>query len=469
MPAPRELVDQLPENQQHLLQFWDELNADQQASLRQQIEAIDFAQLEELFQKAAADETPWGEMADRAQAPPAVTLDDLADPETIQQAREAGEAALRRGEVGFILVAGGQGTRLGFELPKGMYPIGPLSGRTLFQMMMDLVKARSKYYGADIPIYLMTSPATDTETIRHAREESNFGLAEDQLQIFCQGTMPAVDDQTGQCLLKSRDELFLSPDGHGGMLKAFAQHGCLERATARGLKYLFYCQVDNPLAQICDPVFIGLHILQQSQLTSQVVRKTDPLQRVGNVVEVDDRVMIIEYSDLPEKNAREVDAAGRLKFWAGSIAVHVFDVDFLSNVVEQSQQNDQLLPFHIAHKKVPHLDSTGKEIAPEDPNAFKFERFVFDLLPLAKKSIVVEVDPAEGFAAVKNAPPATTETAATTQAAIVAQHTRWLEAAGVNVKPGVKIEIHPAVAHDQEAVKRNLRDNDSVTQDTYFS
>lgn len=469
MPAPRDLVDQLPENQQHLLQYWDELTGDQQSTLHQQIEAIDFAQLAQLFQKAAADDKPWGEMADRAQSPPAVTLQDLANSETIEQAREAGEAALRRGEVGFILVAGGQGTRLGFELPKGMYPIGPLSGRTLFQMMMDLVKARSKYYGANIPIYLMTSPATDADTIRHAREENNFGLADDQLQIFCQGTMPAVDDQSGKCLLKNRGELFLSPDGHGGMLKAFAQHGCLERAEAQGLKYLFYCQVDNPLAQICDPVFIGLHILKQSQLTSQVVRKTDPLQRVGNVVEVDDRVMIIEYSDLPEKNAREVDSTGQLKFWAGSIAVHVFDVDFLSSVVEQSRQDDQLLPFHIAHKKVPHLDEQGCEIAPDGPNAFKFERFVFDLLPLAQKSIVVEVDPAEGFAAVKNAPPATTETAATTQAAIVAQHTRWLESAGVKVNPGVKVEIHPDIAHDAEAVKRNLGNQEAVTQDTYFS
>lgn len=469
MTTREELLEFLPDNQHHLLRFWEELNETQRETLAGHLQAIDFAQLESLYQKAASDETPWGEMADRATTPPAVTLDDLGDANTRQRAREAGETALRNGEVGFILVAGGQGTRLGFELPKGMYPIGPLSGRTLFQMMTDLVRARSQHYGAPIPVYLMTSPATDRETREHAVEEQQFGLAPDQLQIFCQGTMPAVDDKTGKCLLKSRSELFLSPDGHGGLLKAFTAHGCLDDAEKRGIKYLFYCQVDNPLAQICDPVLIGLHILNQSQLTSQVVRKQDPLQRVGNVVQVDGRTMIIEYSDLPEVNARQTNADGSLKFWAGSIAVHVFDTSFLRRVAEQSKSNDELLPFHIAHKKVPHLDEAGNPVSPESPNAFKFERFVFDLLPLADHSIVVEVNPAEGFAAVKNAPPATTETAQTTQDAIVAQHRRWLESAGVQVADGVKVEIHPQLAHDAETVAQNLKTVGPVTDDKYFA
>lgn len=463
-----ELRSTLPENQQHLLQFWESLSSEEQTELAEQIGKIDFSQLAELFAKAASDDTPWGELADKAVSPPAVTLKDMQSSDLIAKAKAAGEAAMRNGEVGFILVAGGQGTRLGFDLPKGMYPIGPLSGRTLFQMMMDLVKARSTHYGAPIPVYLMTSPATDEATRRHADEEKYFGLADRQLQIFCQGTMPAVDDQSGQCLLKSRSELFLSPDGHGGLLKAFTQSNCLKDASDRGLKYLFYCQVDNPLAQICDPVFIGLHILEKSHLTSQVVRKNDPLQRVGNVVDVDGRVQIIEYSDLPEKNARQTTDDGSLKFWAGSIAVHVFNVDFLQSVAKQSEANDQLLPFHIAHKKVPYVDSDGNLVSPEKPNAFKFERFVFDLLPLAQKSIVVEVDPNEGFAAVKNAPPATSETAETTKAAIVAQHTRWLAAAGVPMAPGVKVEIHPAVAHDAESVKERLSQINPISEDTYL-
>ena len=256
MPSRDQLLATLPENQHHLLGFWDQLTETEQEALASQLAKIDFDQLGELFKKAAADSTPWGEIADRASSPPAVTLADLEEGDTIELARKAGEDALRRGEVGFILVAGGQGTRLGFELPKGMYPIGPLSGRTLFQMMMDLVKARSEHYGADIPVYLMTSPATDADTQRHVAEEKSFGLADDQLKIFCQGTMPAVDDQSGQCLLKSKSELFLSPDGHGGLLKAFVESGCLKDTEDRGIKYLFYCQVDNPLAQICDPVFI---------------------------------------------------------------------------------------------------------------------------------------------------------------------------------------------------------------------
>ncbi len=470
MPAPTRIIEKLePYGQSHLLSFWDELSPQQQQHLEAEISSVDFAQLQTLHRKAAASDTPWAEMADRAVSPPAVTLEDWKDPARSQTAKDAGEKALKSGEVGFILVAGGQGTRLGFDKPKGMYPIGPISQRTLFQMMTDLVKARTQHYGKPIPLYLMTSPATHDDTKRHAHEESNFGLQDGDFQIFCQGTMPAVDHLTGNCLLKSKHELFLSPDGHGGLLKALTASNCLADAAQRGLKYLFYCQIDNPLAQICDPLLIGLHILEKSQVTSQVVRKHQPLQRVGNVVMIDNRVQIIEYSDLPEFNARQTTPDGSLKFWAGSIAVHVFDVSFLEHVATQIQSAEPLLPFHIAHKMVPYIDQTGQAVDPQQNNAFKFERFVFDLLPLAQRSIVVEVDPAEGFAAVKNAAPATTETAETTQAAIVAQHKRWLMAAGVKVAENVKVEIHPSLAHDADAVQAKLTQHAPISADTYLT
>lgn len=454
--------------QTHLLRFWKELSQTQRERLSSQLAEIDFEELKKLHRIAANDQTPWAELAARAKSPPAVTLADLQNPERRAQAKAAGEDALRRGEVGFILVAGGQGTRLGFNQPKGMYPIGPLSERTLFQMMTDLVKARGQNYGKNIPVYLMTSPATDFETRRHAAEQKNFGLAFNDFRIFCQGTMPAVDATTGRCLLKAKDELFLSPDGHGGLLKAFTHSGCLSDAANRGIKYLFYCQIDNPLAQICDPLLIGLHLVEQSQVTSQVIRKHDPLQRVGNVVELDGRVQIIEYSDLPEANARETTPEGNLKFWAGSIAVHVFDVAFLQDVAERMDADTDLLPFHIAHKKVPHIDENGRVVEPSEANAFKFEKFVFDLLPLAQRSIVVEVAAEDGFAAVKNAPPATFETAATTKAAILAQHRRWLQAAGVEVSEEASVEIHPSVAHDEDAVRNRLRGHAAILEDVYL-
>ena len=199
-------------------------------------------------------------------------------------------------------------------------------------------------------------------------------------------------------------------------------------------------------------------------MTSQVVRKTDPLQKVGNVVEVDGVVQIIEYSDLPDQYARQTNDDGSLKLWAGSIAVHIFTFDFL----QRSAGNADSLPFHRAHKKVPYMDSEGNLINPSSPNAFKFEKFIFDLLPSAQNAIVCEVDPAEGFCAVKNAAPAPSETPQHVKDAIVALHRSWLEEAGATISAGVKVEISPLFATDREALIEKMDAGLVVESDTYF-
>lgn len=456
--------------QGHLFQHLDRLNGAQRAEFLEQLASIDLGLIRRLYESAAKSQGTPPTHEHAPEAPPAVTLADLADPDLRAEARAAGEEALRAGKVGMIMVAGGQGSRLGFDQPKGMFPIGPLSNRTLFEVMTDVLKARSRYYGQPIPLYLMTSPATDADTKKELKQKQDFGLGEGNLQVFCQGTMPAVDAATGHLLLDTPGELFLSPDGHGGMLQAFQESGCLADAMERGLEYLFYCQVDNPLAQICDPVLIGLHRLRQSQATTQVVRKLHPTQKVGNVVQVGHRLQVIEYSDLPLSMAEQRGSDGELKFWAGSIAIHVFSLEFLREATRQTLDEGAGLPFHIAKKKVPFVNEAGERIEPKEENAFKFERFIFDLLPMAERAIVVEVDPAEGFAAVKNAAGAASETAATTQAAMIAQHTRWLQAAGVDVAPGVKVEIHPELGWDAESVAR-LGDRlpAAITEDTYLS
>lgn len=450
--------------QSELVSRFRSLDSNAQKKLADQLDSIDFKQIQDLYSGVKESGHDYSDLATKAEPAPAVTLQDLKDEGLVAEAKKLGEDALKQGKVGFVLVAGGQGTRLGFDKPKGMYPIGPLSGRTLFQMMTDLLKARSDFYGKPIPLYLMTSPATDDMTRQHFGTQSNFGLAEDDFRIFCQGTMPAVDDQTGHVLFSDSESLFESPDGHGGMLKAFNESGCLSHAEDRGIEYLFYCQIDNPLAQICDPVLVGLHILRQSELTTQVVRKSEPLQRVGNVMKIDGRVQIVEYSDLPQDVAEIRNDDGSLKYWAGSIAVHVFDTQFLAKSAKQSGT----LPFHVAHKKVPYLSATGQRIQPEFPNAFKFEQFIFDLLPSAKRAIVVEVADEDGFAAVKNSSSATSETPETTKAAIVHQHRRWLTAAGIEVDKDAKVEIHPSAAHDLDSTIDKLKGYPPIHGDTYI-
>ena len=455
-----------PFGQSHVLQFWDELDTAEQSQLAAQIEGFDLQQLSKLYQSADT-ESHWGELAAKSSVPPAITLDDFADEASFDAAYETGAKLIGAGKVGMIIVAGGQGSRLGFDHPKGMYPIGPISDSSLFQIFIEKVIARAKQYSSTIPLYIMTSPPTHEETIEYLTKENFFGMDPADVMIYCQGVMPAVD-QDGKLLLEEKGKIFVSPDGHGGALLALEKSGALADMKKRGVEHVFYGQIDNPLVQVCDPALLGYHAKSESEMTSQVVRKNSPEQKVGNVVIADGKVQIIEYSDLPVENARETNEDGSLRLWAGSIAVHIFTTDFF----ERMSQTADSLPFHRANKKVAFIDSDGELKKPEQNNAVKFEKFIFDLLPSAKNAIVCEVDPADGFNAVKNAPPADAETPDHVKAAISDLHCRWLKECGVSVADGVKVEISPLFAPDSKALKSKI-DADkafakTIAADTYF-
>ena len=266
-------------------------------------------------------------------------------------------------------------------------------------------------------------------------------------------------------LLESPGRIFVGPDGHGGMLSALVRSGALQDMRRRGLQQVFYGQIDNPLLQVCDPLLIGSHIAARSELTTQVVRKRDPLERVGNVVAVDGRVQVIEYSDLPESAARQTNPDGSLKLWAGNLAVHVFDVPFLARVADQPGA----LPFHVARKKVPCIDELGRPMEPAAPNALRFERFIFDLLPAAENALVVEADPTEAFAPVKNSDSEATDNPSTARRAMVQQAQRRLSEAGVEVRPEVAVEINPLWALDAEEIRSKWQPGTVVDRPTYFS
>lgn len=449
--------------QEHVLRFWDGLSPSEQDQLQEQIESLDLDQLDRLVAETDPKQD-FASLAAGAEPPPAVRADGSGASWTVEDARACGEQALRRGEVGAVIVAGGQGTRLGFDHPKGMFPIGPVSDRTLFQFFADRLIATRRRYGVRVPLYLMTSDATDQETRAYFRDQDYLGLDPDDVVIFRQGTMPAVDAESGKLLLASRASLALSPDGHGGTVSALVKHGCLADARSRGVKHLAYIQVDNPLADLCDPALIGHHLLAESEMTTQVVRKREPLERVGNVVMVDGRIQIIEYSDLPEAAARATRADGQLKLWAGNIAVHVIDVAFLQRASESAQS----LPFHRALKKVPHLSPDGQLIEPDEPNATKFERFIFDLLPQARNAFVVEAVAAESFAPVKNAAGAPSDTAELSRRAISELHRGWLGCAGATVDPGVEVEINPRFALDPRELAEKIPANLRVESNRYF-
>ena len=462
--VPTELRETLERyNQLPTLRYWSELDEQERRELVEQLGQVDFELLRRLSAKTDAG-TDWKEVAAAATSPSAIRLDDLKDEALRTRATALGEAALRAGQVAVVIVAGGQGTRLGFSQPKGMLPIGPVSERTLFQVLFDGIKARRARYKAPIPVLLMTSPATHAETRDYLAREGNFGFAANDLKLFCQGTMAAVDSETGELLLVDKNRLALSPDGHGGMLAALDRSGCLEELIERGINYLYYCQVDNPLAQVASPELIGFHILRESELTTQVVKKVDALERVGNVVDVDGQLRIIEYSDLPDDIARQADAAGNLKLWAGNIAIHVFNVDFLRRV----KDSPDTLPFHTALKKVPFLDDQGELRQPTAPNAKKFERFIFDLMPLAKNALAVEAEKATSFAPVKNAEGAATDTPSLAKQAMSDLAKRWLVEIGIEPSLASVVEINPQYALDPQELRMKLDPKIELGSRVYF-
>jgi UDP-N-acetylglucosamine/UDP-N-acetylgalactosamine diphosphorylase len=448
--------------QEHLLGFWDALSERDRQALAAEVRHLDFPALARLRTGQPAVDAH--ALADRAVSPPAFRLGEGGGGVSPDAAAFKGAEALRAGRIGVMLVAGGQGTRLGFDHPKGMFPIGPVSGKSLFQWQAEKVLALRRRHGVGLPWYVMTSPATHAETFDFFDRHDRFGSPAEDLSFFCQGTMPAVDRASGKVLLAERHHVALSPDGHGGMLAAFARSGALADARRRGIEHLFYSQVDNPLVAVCNPEFLGYHLLSGSEFSTEVVRKRDPLERLGNVVGVDGRLRVIEYSDLPDEVGRRRRPDGSLEIWAGSIGVHAMEVAFLERMAESAEA----LPFHLAYKRVPYVDPAGDRVKPETANAIKFERFIFDLMPAAGRAILVEVDAAEHFAPLKNAPGEKQDTPEAVKDRLVALHSQWLRQAGAEVAEGVDVEISPLWALDAEEVARKLPRAARIAKPTYF-
>ncbi len=433
--------------QGHVLRFADELTPAELERFLLQLEGLDLQRVARLFE-SVREPAPAG-----LDAPPEpCELIELGDGEEHRRrdraAREAGSEALAAGHVAAFLVAGGQGSRLGFEGPKGRFPVGPLTQRSLFAYHAQRVLAVSRRYGAPAPYFVMTSESNHESTLAAFEEAGYFGLDREQVVFLVQGMLPAVDGQ-GRLLLAAKGSLFMSPDGHGGCLRALQRSGALQELQRRGAHHLFYFQVDNPLAPVLDPVFLGHHLLGRAEMSSKVVAKTDPREQVGIVVRRAGRTGVIEYSDLDPALAAQRDEQGRLRYRAGNIAIHAFALDFVARLLAAGVE----LPVHRADKVVPCLDAQGRLQRPDRPNAVKMEQFVFDALGHAERVATQEVRREDEFAPVKNAEGA--DSPATARAALVAQGKRWLAAAGCPVPAG-PVEVGPLFALDPGEFAANL-------------
>lgn len=457
MNLPRHIAEELERTgQRDVVRFWGSLSPEGRSRLCHQLETIDWSGFDELRRKArdGVSEGVDQEFLARGSSPACLRL-AAGDPAMARQASaatEAGEKALADGGVGAILVAGGQGTRLRCNGPKGLYPIGAVSNATLFEILLGKLSAIRRRYGRDVPLAIMTSSATDAETRAYLERASFCGLHPDRVLVFQQADLPALAIDTLSMLLDARDHIAMAPDGHGGMLRALSKAGGLDWFGRQGVEHVASFQVDNPLVRPLDPEFLGMHLLNQADITTQVVEKRDPGERVGVVVEADGVTRVVEYSDLPEPLARERLPDGRLRFRAGSIAVHCFRLGFLADAAGSSAA----LPLHLARKAVPFLDHEGKQVQPTVPNAIKFERFIFDLFPFARRVGAAMIDPADGFAPLKNPPGSAADGPEHVRTAMVAHAKKLLSRAGIGVADGIDVELDATRVLDEQDIRKAM-------------
>ena len=439
--------------QGHVFAFWATLNAKERAELANQAADVDLAEIELLNRTLVFKASGGGASLDGLAPAPCTRLPvNGGDAAGWAKAKAAGESALRAGRVAAFTVAGGQGTRLGYDGPKGTFAVTPLKRKSLFQVFAEKLKAAGLRYGRPLHWFIMTSHANHVQTEEFFAGQRYFGLDKNRVLFIRQGRMPAVS-YDGKIMLETKASLALSPDGHGGSLRALHRSGALDLMKAEGVDTLSYFQVDNPLVRCIDASFIGFHLNAGAEMSSKMVPKAYPEERVGHFCLQDGMIVVVEYSDMPVSMQRETKADGSLRYSAGSIAIHVIDREFARRMAEGG--NKQIsLPFHRADKKIMTIDASGNPIMPEKANGVKFEMFVFDALPFARNSVVIETARADDFSPVKNAEGL--DSPQTCRDDQLRQFARWLKGAGAAVDtdatglPKVPVEISPLFGYDAE-------------------
>lgn len=441
--------------QEHLLRFWEELNLAEQEHLAGQINGIDWESLDSLIKKYVLKK-PEVDIPENLEPAPyyPLTPTTIGEKELYAKAAIEGKRIVSSGKVAAFTVAGGQGTRLGYDGPKGTYPITPVKGKSLFQYFAEKISRASQKYSTVIPWYIMASEMNYQDTVSFFEKNKYFGLGEKNVMFFRQGTMPAID-RNGKVLLETKSALCLSPDGHGGSLLALRKSGALADLEKRGIEYISYFQVDNPLVPIVDLLFIGLHSICRAEMSAIMLKKTGPYEKLGNFCTSNGKTMIIEYSDLPLNLAEKKNADGSLSFIAGSPAVHIINSEFVRRLTENSSIS---LPWHRADKKVPYTDKNGIRRIPEKENAVKLESFIFDALPLAEKVMLLEADRNKQFAPTKNK--AGIDSVDSCRNMLMARDAEWLEIyGGVEIPRKIdgmldcRIELSPKAFLDEDDVK----------------
>ncbi len=373
--------------QEHLLKYYGELSEIQRTMLLEDIAHINFS-ITECINQREADKN-----LDSIAPIPANSLSEIAARSA--EYKKEGLKLLKAGQVAAVILAGGQGTRLGFDKPKGMFNIGVTRKLSIFGQLMENIKSVTEQYGGYFHLYVMTSEINHADTLSFFKENNYFGYPEDKIHFYTQDKEP-VCSLDGKILLSEKHRVAFSPNGNGGWYSSLVNSGLSKILEKDGVQWLNVFSVDNVLQRICDPVFIGATSLSKCSCGAKVVKKTCPEERVGVLCSIDGKPDIIEYYELPQDIAEEKDSSGELKYPYGVILNYLFNVSVLNQTI------DSKLPYHLAKKKVAHIVD-GKTIEPSEPNAYKFEALAVDMVRQMGSCLAFEVDRQKEFAPVKNA------------------------------------------------------------------
>jgi UDP-N-acetylglucosamine/UDP-N-acetylgalactosamine diphosphorylase len=374
--------------------------------------------------------------------------DTAAQVKSRQKAFLLGQRLLLQEKIAVLVVSGGQGSRLDWNAPKGTFPITPIKKKSLFQLFAEKVKAVSIRYKTSIQFILILNQDDVDKVKDFFKYHGFFGLNPESVYFVPQNTLPAITAE-GKLLLKDRLHLFTSPDGHGGTLFALQKYSIIDMLLEKGISDIFYCQIDNPLIVMADPVFVGYHAMTGSDISTKVIRRADPEEKVGIFMSCDGKSSVVEYSDLDRQQRSILDRQGRIRDWAGNTGIHLISLRFLSEMINEGID----LPYHRAAKKAKMFISAENI---RNVDTWKFEKFIFDLIPLAKKSCCVEVKREEEFAPLKNkegqnSPPAV-------KRALNDLYKNWLFESGMRVSDDFEIEISPLFALDKKEFLEKARD-----------
>lgn len=444
--------------QEHLFNFWEARSESQREKLIDDLKKLDLSLLDTLKGKLESNEKQTTVFEPASYIPISKSKDD-------QNALNLGREFIASGKTAFLTVAGGQGSRLKFEGPKGLFRISPVRKVSLFQLFAEKLRAANKLYSVSIPWLIMTSQANYYETVDYFKKMKFFGLKSEDTIFFKQGMLPSLYPD-GKLVLAEDGGLFKNPNGHGGVVKALHDSGAISILMEKGIEEIFYFQVDNPLVYVPDPLFLGFHLKNKSEMSSKVIKKAYPEEKIGSIGLINGKPGVIEYSDLDRDTMYLKRDNGKLYFEQGSIAVHILNINFIKRIKTE-------LPYHIARKKVKTFKPNAGGADLEEEEVMKFEMFIFDAIPVAQNPVFFETNRKEEFSPLKNRNGV--DSIETCIAGQVEKYSNWLEDAGVVVPRNAKgtpkypVEISPLFALNREILKKRKEElPEKIEKETLF-